>query len=116
MENATPLICPKCHSKKTETFLYIEPSAPPRLFVRCAECGEFLARVAVCRYASFETYESVLHNFSYAQRRSFASAREINNLIEHFDENVRENYERARKVLDEHPQLPEAEERFTAKE
>jgi len=115
LENATPLICPKCDSRKTETFLYVEPSAPPRLFVRCAECGEFLARAAVSRYASFETYESVLHNFSHAQRRSFASAREINNLIEHFDEKVRANYERARKALDEHPQLPQAEDRFKEK-
>jgi hypothetical protein len=106
MKRATPMICPECSSKKTVSFLYTEPAAPPRVFIHCAECGEFMARITVAKYSSFETFESVLHNLSFAQSRSFGSAREIDSMIERFDGEVRDNYEKALGVLREHPTPP----------
>jgi hypothetical protein len=106
MERATPMICPECGSKKTVTFLFTEPAAPPRMFIRCAECAEFLARITVAKYSSFESFESVLHNLSFAQSRSFGSARELDGMIERFDDDVRANYDKAHRVLSEHPTMP----------
>jgi len=109
MERATPMVCPECASQKTVTFLYTEPAAPPRFFIHCAECGNFMARITVARYSSFETFESVLHNMSFAQSRSFGSARELDEMIERFDDEVRANYERAYRTLREHPTPPVSE-------
>lgn len=52
--------CPQCGSKDTQNLVRVEPGCPVKVYVRCAECGTFVARYTLERYASDKTYESLL--------------------------------------------------------
>ncbi len=52
--------CPKCRSRKTENLVRVEPGCPVRVYVRCSECGTFVARYTLERYTSDKPYESLL--------------------------------------------------------
>ncbi|MBD3285768.1 hypothetical protein GF359_04850 [candidate division WOR-3 bacterium] len=77
MENFSVRVehCPKCHSHKTENLVRVQPCKPVRVYVRCAECGTFVARYTLERYTSDKTYESLLsflrrHGHSICSRNS----------------------------------------------
>jgi phage FluMu protein Com len=52
--------CPKCHSVNTENLVRVQMCEPIRVYVRCRECGTFVARYTLERYTSDKTYESLL--------------------------------------------------------
>ncbi|MBN2380845.1 hypothetical protein JXM67_13690 [candidate division WOR-3 bacterium] len=52
--------CPKCHSRKTENLVRVQTGKPVRVYVRCTDCGTFVARYTLERYTSDKTYESLL--------------------------------------------------------
>lgn len=53
-------VCPRCASKNTENLVRVESGRPLRVYVRCVECGAFVARYTLERYTSDKTYESLL--------------------------------------------------------
>jgi len=52
--------CPKCHSVNTENLVRVQTGEPIRVYVRCRDCGTFVARYRLERYTSDKTNESLL--------------------------------------------------------
>ena len=52
--------CPKCGCKNTENLLRVEKGSPIKVYVKCSECGTFVACYTLERYTSDKTYESLL--------------------------------------------------------
>ncbi len=42
--------CQSCHSRRHRNILVREPGAPTVVYVRCANCGELVARYALSEY------------------------------------------------------------------
>lgn len=49
--------CPACGSVHTENIFHIEDGELPKVHVRCAECGAFVARYVIQRYTSDKSNE-----------------------------------------------------------
>lgn len=53
--------CPQCHSVNTENLVRVQTGKPIRVYVRCRDCGTFVARYTLERYTSEKTYQSLLN-------------------------------------------------------
>jgi hypothetical protein len=52
--------CSKCDCQIMENLVRVESGEPIRIYVRCTECGTFVARYTLERYTSDKPYESLL--------------------------------------------------------
>lgn len=84
-------VCPKCASRDIENLVRVERSRPVRVYVRCKECGTFVARYTLERYTSDKTYQSLLR-FMRRHGHSIASRSRAQEL-EAFSESVKKEFE-----------------------
>ncbi len=79
--------CPKCGSVHTENIFFIKSGEPPAVFIRCAECGTFVAKYVLSKYTSNKPAELLD-----IPTTPFVGA---------FDENAKSSYEEMQKLLNE---------------
>ncbi len=79
--------CPVCGSVHTENIFLIEAGKPPVVFIRCAECGAFVAKYVLSKYTSNKPAD--LLDIPQTQ---FVGA---------FDDDAKSSYEEVQKVLNE---------------
>ncbi len=83
-------LCPNCDSPNTENLVRVQTGRPIRVYVRCRECGTFVARYTLERYTSDKTYESLLR-FMRKHGHSIASRSRAQEL-EGFSKTVQEEF------------------------
>ncbi|MBN2538235.1 hypothetical protein JXB37_08170 [candidate division WOR-3 bacterium] len=101
MESVKVEQCPQCHGRKMNNCAWVRTGEPVRVYVRCADCGAFVARYTLLRYTSEQTYESLLRNL---RRFSYASGKRCLQEIEEFGTTVSAEFERVCRLADKQPE------------
>lgn len=103
--------CPRCGSRNTENMVRVEPGLPVKIYVRCSECKEFVARYTLERYTSDKPYESLLDIYRHCGC-SIASRTQAHEL-EGFTECIRREFD---ETCQAPPSLLKVEEMITESE
>ncbi len=82
--------CPRCNSTSTKNNMYFSKGKKIRVYIECAECGEFVARYTLTGYTSDKTYESLLQKLRFTR---INSGKRTMKMIEGFEDNIRKEYE-----------------------
>lgn len=82
-------------------YVYVRTGEAVRVYIRCAECGTFVARYVLARYTSDEPYESLLRSL---RELSYASGKRLLREVEEFGTMVAAEFERVQKLAREHPE------------
>lgn len=107
MENAKAECCPRCHGTRMTNLVYVCTGKETCVYVKCADCGSYVARYVLARYTSDRGYESLLANLrGYAHR----SGKRCLEQIEEFGAMVEAEFERVQKLAVEKPQEQRVEE------
>ncbi len=101
METAKAECCPRCGSTRVTNLVYVRSGHDTCVYVKCTECGSYVARYVLSRYTSEMNYESILANL-----RGFAhrSGKRCLEEIEEFSAMVQAEFDRVQKIALEHPQ------------
>ncbi|MEO0085141.1 MAG: hypothetical protein ABIK37_00770 [candidate division WOR-3 bacterium] len=107
MESAKAECCPKCHGTRMTNLVYVRTGQETCVYVKCADCGSYVARYVLARYTSDRCYESLL-----AGLRGFAhrSGKRCLEQIEEFGAMVAAEFERVQKLALENPHEQRVEE------
>ncbi len=107
MESAKAECCPRCNGTRMTNLVYVRTGHDTCVFVKCADCGSYVARYVLSRYTSDRTYESLLENL-----RGFAhgSGKRCLQEIEEFNTMVRAEFEHVQKIAAANPQDRRVEE------
>ncbi len=107
MESSKAECCPRCHGTRMVNLVYVRTGQETRVYVKCADCGSYVARYVLSRYTSDRSYESLL-----ASLRGFAhrSGKRCLEQIEEFGAMVEAEFERVQKLAIENPQKQRVEE------
>jgi len=81
--------CPGCGSVDMRNNMYFCKGQPVRVYVQCADCGEFVARYSLRAYTSNKTYESLLRRMRSAK---LMSGKRTLRIVEGFGEDVASEY------------------------
>jgi len=90
--------CSRCGSSELQNIFYVESGEPPRVYVRCAKCGAFVARYTLSRYTSDQPYESLLRIL---RRYSLTDSRRSVAEIEAFTRGIEEKFREALRMAEE---------------
>jgi hypothetical protein len=81
--------CPECGSVKMRNNVYFCRGQRLRIYVQCADCGEFVARYTLRGYTSDKTYESLLARL---RDTRLTSGKRTLRIVEGFGAGVQEEY------------------------
>lgn len=98
MESVKTEQCPQCSGKRMSNCVYVRTGEAVRVYVRCADCGAFVARYTLARYTSEQTYESLLRNLRHF---AYASGKRCLQEIEEYGTTVAAEFERVCRLADE---------------
>ncbi len=101
MESAKTERCPKCDGLNMLNYVYVHTGEAVRVYVKCADCGAFVARYVLARYTSDEPYESLLKTL---RQFSYASGKRMLREVEEFGGVIQAEFERALRLAREHPE------------
>ncbi len=101
METAKAECCPKCHGTRMTNLVYVRTGHDTCVYVKCAECGSYVARYVLSRYTSEMNYETILAHLSNFAHRSGKRCLEE---IEEFGATIQAEFERVQKIALENPQ------------
>jgi len=101
MEEARIEHCPRCGSKCMENHFYFETGEPVKIYVRCTDCGSFVARYTLSRYTTPAPYCSLLDNI----RGPFCSGRKVSRMIEEYTSGIQEKFDIVVRKTREHESL-----------
>lgn len=88
-ESARTEHCPACGSTSTKNNMYFCKGERLRVYIECAECGEFVARYTLSGYTSDKTYESILERLRHTR---INSGKRTKRMVEGFGDEIREEY------------------------
>ncbi|MBN2542145.1 hypothetical protein JXI42_04710 [bacterium] len=89
--------CPECGSTDLKNIFYLNNGEPTKVYCRCAVCKAFVARYTLSRYTSNKCYESLLRML----KVHTGDSRKIAKEIESFCQDVKDEYNRTLKLLEE---------------
>ncbi|MCK4538302.1 MAG: hypothetical protein KAV42_05840 [Candidatus Krumholzibacteria bacterium] len=89
-ESARTEHCPNCDSTSTKNNMYFCKGEKIRVYIECAECGEFVARYTLSAYTSDKSYESLLRRLRFTRINSGKRAK---NMVECFEDNVKTEFD-----------------------
>lgn len=105
--------CMNCGSTSMKNNMYFLRGHDIKVYVQCAECGEYVASYVISGYASECSYEAYLRTLRY---RRMSSGKRVLQKIRAFDDRVKAEYEHVIDMIrtgeDEHliPEIIEEEE------
>ena len=101
METAKAECCPKCNATRVTNLVYVHTGQDTCVYVKCADCGSYVARYTLSRYTSEMNYETIIANL-----RGFAhrSGKRCLEEIEEFSTMIQAEFERVQKIALERPQ------------
>ncbi len=107
MESAKAECCPQCHGTRMVNLVYVRTGQATCVYVKCADCGSYVARYVLTRYTSDRSYESLL-----AGLRGFAhqSGKRCLEQIEEFGAMVEAEFARVQRLAIDKPQEHRVEE------
>ena len=85
-ESARTEHCPRCDSTSTRNNMYFCKGEKIRVYIECAECGEFVARYTLSAYTSDKSYESLLRRLRFTR---INSGKRAMNMVECFEDDVK---------------------------
>ncbi len=97
MERVRIQHCHSCNSKHTENIFYTKTGDPVAVYVRCAECGTFVAKYILQSYAGHKSYDSYLTSI----KGQSASGRKTLKDIKKFDIDIQLGYDKVLKLLED---------------
>lgn len=101
MESVRIEHCRKCESTNLTNLVYVQSGDPVRVYVRCSDCGAFVARYVLTRYTSDQTYECLLRNL---RRYAYASGKRALQEVEECGTTVQAEFDRVEKLARERPE------------
>ncbi|MCK4420898.1 hypothetical protein KAW18_15640 [candidate division WOR-3 bacterium] len=113
MDSAKRERCSHCGSIELINNIYVKEGEPVRVYVQCSKCGEFVARYTVDYYTSDKKYESLLR---FVSTHCFDSGRNVCKRVESFDEGIKKEFERCKKLIKDKEEEKNIEEIITDKE
>jgi hypothetical protein len=104
--------CMKCGSTSMKNNMYFQRGRDVKVYVQCADCGEYVASYVISGYSTDCTYEAYLRSLRY---RRMSSGKRILKKIQDFDDKLHAEYEHVLELIrtheDEHliPEIIEEE-------
>ena len=104
--------CLKCGSTTMKNNMYFLRGKDIKVYVQCADCGEYVASYVISGYATECNYESYLRSLRY---KRMSSGKRVLRKIQDCDDKVRAEYEHVLELIrtreDEHliPEIIEEE-------
>jgi hypothetical protein len=88
--------CLKCGSTSMKNNMYFLRGHDIKVYVQCADCGEYVASYVISGYASECSYESYLGTLRY---RRMSSGKRVLQKIRDFDDRVRAEYDHVLELI-----------------
>ena len=88
--------CLKCNSTSMKNNMYFQRGRDIKVYVRCADCGEYVASYVISEYATECNYESYLRSLRF---KRMSSGKRVLRKIRDFAGNVREEYEHVLELI-----------------
>ena len=88
--------CLKCNSTSMKNNMYFQRGRDIKVYVQCADCGEYVASYVISGYATECDYESYLRSLRF---KRMSSGKRVLKKMRDFAENVRAEYEHVLELI-----------------